>query len=354
MAGRRLGAGSSEAHAAETRDSIAIGVERRPTLGFVLTSEQFTGPELADFAVAAEEAGFDAIWTSDHFLPWQDNQGHAGQAWVHLGAITQRTKRIRIGTGVTCPIYRYHPAIVAQAFATLSQYAPGRVFLGCGKGEALNELAATGAWDKHAVRSERWVEAIDVIRSLWSGEWVDHEGRYYRVRAKLYDRPAAPIPLYLAAAGTQSTRLAGRHGDGWITDPKDARSAKKRAAFAAGVHESGRDPQRVPIIAEQWVVVGGMREAEEAASQWRMVPKAFAKYFYDPDPRSIERRAAQEIPLKSVYADWPVSEDPAVHVKAIRALLDQGVSQVFVHSGQRDQHRVVAFYGREVLPRLRG
>jgi TAT-translocated FGD2 family F420-dependent dehydrogenase len=326
---------------------------RTPTLGFVLTSEQFTGPALADLAVGAEEAGFDAVWTSDHFLPWQDNQGHAGNAWVLLGALTQRTKRVTLGTGVTCPIYRYHPAVVAQAFASLSYYAPGRIFLGCGKGEALNEYAATGSWDKHADRTARWVESMDIIRRLWSGEWVDHDGRWYRVHGKLYDKPAATIPLYVAAAGTQSTRIAGRVGDGWVCGAKDALDAKKQAAFRAGVAESGRDVGRVPVIVEQWVVVGGKKEAEEAASQWRFVPQGFTKYFYDPDPRDIERRAEREVPLESVYADWPVSEDPEVHVNAITKLRDAGVTQVFVHSGQRDQRRVLAFYGREVLPRLR-
>ncbi len=308
------GLGTSWA-AAERARTRGRGAGAPPTFGFVLTSEQFTGPELVELAVGAEDAGFDAVWTSDHFLPWQDNQGHAGQAWVLLGALAQRTKRVHLGTGVTCPIYRYPPAIVAQAFASLSLYAPGRVLLGCGKGEALNEYAATGIWDKHAARTDRWIEAIDVIRKLWSGAWVDHEGRWYRVHAKLYDPPAAPIPLYVA--------------------------------------DSGRDPARVPIIVEQWVVVGGKAEAREAASSWRMIPKAFAKYFYDPDPRDIQRRAEREVPLDSVYATWPVSEDPEVHVTVLRRLLDQGVSQIFVHSGQRDQRRVLAFYGREVLPRLR-
>lgn len=326
---------------------------RAPVMGFVLTSEQFTGPQLVDLGVAAEDAGFDAVWTSDHFLPWQDNQGHVGQAWVLLGALSQRTKHIRLGTGVTCPIYRYHPAIVAQTFAALSYYAPGRLFLGCGKGEALNEAAATGMWDKHAVRAARWVEAIQLIRRLWTGEWVKHQGTYYRVDAKLYDKPEAPIPPYLAAAGTKSTRIAGEHGDGWITDAKDALTPRKRDAFTAGVKASKRELGAVPIIAEHWVVVGGTPEAEEAASQWRMVPKGFTKYFHDPDPRHIQREAEREIPLQSVYADWPVSEDPDVHLKALQKLLDSGVQQVFIHSGQKDQRRVIEFYGSRVLPRIK-
>lgn len=325
----------------------------RPTIGFVLTSEQFGGPELVELAVAAEQAGFDAVWTSDHFMPWQDNEGHAVQATVLLGALTQRTRRIRIGTGVTCPIYRYHPAIVAQTFATLATFAPGRVFLGCGKGEALNEKAATGRWDGHAGRSDRWREAIETIRALWSGHWVDHDGRHYRVNGKLYDAPPEPIPLYMAASGTKSIGMAGRFGDGWITSAKDAMSAEKRKAFADAVVASGRDPNDVPVIAETWVVVGGTREAEEAATRWRFIPQAFTTYFTNPDPRAIQRDAAASIPLRSVYQDWAVSEDPAVHVAAIRRLLDGGTRQVFIHSGQQDQRRVIEFYGRQVLPQLR-
>lgn len=326
---------------------------KTPAIGFVLTSEQFTGPELVELAVGAEQAGFDAAWTSDHFLPWQDNQGHAVQATLLLGALTQRTKRIRIGTGVTCPICRYDPAVGAQTFATLATFAPGRVFLGCGKGEALNEKAATGRWDRHQVRSERWLEAIEIIRALWSGRWIDHDGKHYRVNAKLYDAPPQPMPLYMAASGTKSIGMAGRFGDGWITSAKDATTPEKRKAFDDAVAASGRAAQDVPIIAETWVVDGGTREAEAAAARWRFIPQAFTKYFTNPDPRAIQRDAEASVPLPSVYTDWPVSEDPAVHVAVIQKLLDGGVQQLFVHSAQPDQRRMLEFYGRDVLPKLR-
>src|SRR5206468_4129143 len=127
--------------------------------------------------------------------PWQDNQGHAGFAWATLAALAQRTSRLRMGTAVTCPSFRYQPAVVAQAFATLSQLAPGRVYLGVGSGEALNEQAAAGGWGEYEERAERLVEAVTIIRRLWSGQKVEHRGRHFQVQGRLYDPPARPIPL---------------------------------------------------------------------------------------------------------------------------------------------------------------
>src|ERR1700704_2769168 len=167
-----------------------------PRIGFVLSHEQFAAPQLLEFGVAAEEAGFDQVWTSDHFHPWQDNQGHSGQAWITLAAIGQRTVSIPFGTGVTCPGLRYRPAIVAQAFASLAVLSPGRVFLGVGSGEALNEVPAGGGWGEAEERLDRMIEAVRVIRELWTGEWVRHTGKHYHVEnARIYDPPPQPVPI---------------------------------------------------------------------------------------------------------------------------------------------------------------
>src|SRR5690348_10631884 len=144
----------------------------QPRVGFVLAHEQFPAPRLVELGVSAEQAGFDELWTSDHFHPWQDNQSHAGQAWITLAALGQRTHSVRFGTGVTCPTFRYRPPIVAQAFASLGVFYPGRVFLGVGSGEALNEQPAGGGWADAHERSERMREAVEVIRKLWTGQWV--------------------------------------------------------------------------------------------------------------------------------------------------------------------------------------
>jgi TAT-translocated FGD2 family F420-dependent dehydrogenase len=325
----------------------------KPRFYFTLSHEQFSTRELIDLGLAAERAGFDGISTSDHFQPWQDNQGHAGMAWVTLAALARSTTRLQLGTAVTCPTYRYQPAIVAQAFATLSQLAPGRIYLGVGSGEALNELAASGGWGEFEERTERMVEAVQLIRELWTGERVEHQGRYYQVQGKLYDPPAQPIPLYIAASGKHAMNVVGRHGDGLISDPESVQDQELRTAYEQAVRDAGKDPQNMSILVEQFVIAGDQEEGRRWAPLWRFHPRGFSKdMLYDPDPRSIQRKA-QEIPLEETLQGWTVSPDPAVHVQALRGVLESGVSAITIHSPQQDQQRVIEFFGRDVLPRLR-
>src|SRR5438477_8768705 len=169
---------------------LALSVASGPHIGYVLSDEQFPITQLVELGAAAERAGFDAVWSSDHFQPWQDNEGHSAFAWLTLAAVGQRTRNVIMGTGVTVPIYRYRPAIVALGFASLGQLYPGRVFLGVGTGEAINEEAATGEWAAYPERAERLAEAITVIRKLWTGDVINHQGKYYTLKvAKLYDLP---------------------------------------------------------------------------------------------------------------------------------------------------------------------
>lgn len=193
-----------------------------------------------------------------------------------------------------------------------------------------------------------------LIRQLWTGETVDFRGKYYRtVAARLYDLPPVPVPLYVASNGLKSMYPAGRHGDGLITDPQSLLSVPRMLNFRQGALDVGKDPAALPILVEQFVVVGGRAEAQEAASYWRFIPKAWQPYVNEPNPRVINNRADVEIPLEQVYASWPVSDDPAVHVAALQRLFDAGATQVYVHSGQFDQYQAIDFYGRYVLPRLR-
>ena len=320
-------------------------------VAFVLSHEQFPPPRLLELASSAEAAGFDRVWTSDHFHPWMDNQGHSSQAWITLAALSQRT-RLPFGTGVTCPTYRYHPAVVAQAFASLATLAPGRVFLGVGTGEAINEQATTGQWGRYRERAERLVEAIDLIRHLWSGEWTQHEGRYYTVpAARLYDPPPEPIPLYVAAEGPRSMRLAGEHGDGLITDAQRAVMPQMREAFEEGARAAGKDPGQ-PILAEAFCVVGGEHERRESIEAWRFLPHAWDRFVDEPDPRRIAD-AARSLPEDEVAKGWTVSEQPEEHIAAISRLFEQGVTEVYVHSGQHDQDRFIDFYGTQVIPELK-
>lgn len=327
------------------------GLLGKKTMGFMLAHEQFPVPKLVEFGELAEQSGFDLLATSDHLQPWQDNEGHAGEAWVTMSALGQRTKKVWIGPTVTCPTFRYNPAVVAEAFVSLSLLSPGRIFLGIGSGEALNEQVAVGDWPNWQERSDRLIESADIIRKLWTGQPLNHAGKYYSVNAKLYDPPPQSIPLLMAANGPKAMRRAGQYGDGLITDPKTWKQHKQE--FEAGARASGKDPSQMPVLVEQYVVVGNQQDAQAAAELWRFGPKAFKTYYNVPNPMEIQKKAEAEIPLQQVYADWPVSTDPSVHLKAIDELFTSGVTIVNIHSGQPDQQRVIQFYGKEVLPKIK-
>ena len=321
-------------------------------VGFMLAHEQFTVPQLVQFAETAARSGFDLLATSDHFQPWQANEGHSGAAWVTMGAMAGRIEEAWMGTTVTCPTLRLHPSVVAESFATLSQLHPGRVFLGVGSGEALNEAAAAGNWPAWQERWERLAEALSVIRGLWSGEAIQHHGKHYTVNGRLFDPPAQPIPLLTAANGKKSMRLAGKHGDGLITDPLTWRQSKSE--WEAGAREAGKGPAEMPVLVEQFVVVGDDQDARRPAELWRFLPKAFKSYYEITDPAEIERHADAELPIKEVIAGWTVSPDPEAHIAAINGLFDSGATIVNIHSGQPDQQKVIEFYGNWVLPELAG
>jgi coenzyme F420-dependent glucose-6-phosphate dehydrogenase len=208
--------------------------------------------DLLEPAIAAERAGFDLVEASDHFHPW-DESGQASFIWTWLGAAAARTRHIGLGTGVTCPILRYHPATVAQASATFAVMAPNRAYLGIDTGEALNEYAATGLWPEYDERQARMAESIQLIRALWSGERVTHTGAFYATRgAKLYTRPATPPPLYISALVPESAAFAGQYGDGLITvggkEPELYQRMIQR--FEEGARHAGKEPSGMPRLIE--------------------------------------------------------------------------------------------------------
>jgi F420-dependent hydroxymycolic acid dehydrogenase len=322
-----------------------------PMVGFMLAHEQFPVPELVELGVVAEQAGFDLLATSDHLQPWQANELHAGQAWVTMAALGARTKRVWVGPTVTCPTFRYNPAVVAEAFASLSLLYPGRIFLGVGSGEALNEQAAIGSWPRWPERSERLIEATEIVRKLWTGQQISHAGKYYNLNAKLYDPPAVQVPILMAAnVGPKAMYRSGQYGDGLITDPDSWKEHK--AEFEKGAKAAGKDPGKMPVLVEAFVVVGDKKDAEASAELWRFLPKAFKSYFNIRDPQAIQDQATAELPLEKVYGKWPISTDPDVHAKALIELFRSGATIVNVHSGQSDQRRVIDFYGEHVLPEV--
>ena len=326
-----------------------------PAIAYVASHEQFPTPRLIEWTVLAEQAGFDAMWASDHFQPWMDIQGHAGHAWITLAALTQRTTGMLLGTGVTCPTFRNNPANVAQAFASLGVLAPGRVFLGVGTGEALNEVPAGGGWGRYAERAERLVEAITIIRALWEGDWVSYHGTYHHVEeAKIFDKPAQQVPIYVAAGGPKSARLAGMHGDGLGTVGGVFGEAGKRVlkSFEAGAREAGKDPATMARLVELFVVLGDEEAALRAGRHW-LFSGAIDGLFDVPDPRRIRQIAEERTTPRAVIERWVVSPDPAVHVAAIRELAAQGFTHIFIHAPQEDQERFIEVYGRDVLPAVR-
>ncbi|MCV7099545.1 F420-dependent hydroxymycolic acid dehydrogenase [Mycobacterium palustre] len=317
-------------------------------VGVVLSHEQFRTDRLVAQAQAAEQAGFQYVWASDHIQPWQDNEGHSMFPWLTLALVGNSTSRISFGTGVTCPTYRYHPATVAQAFASLAILSPGRVFLGVGTGERLNEQATTNTYGNYRERHDRLVEAIELIRQLWSGSRISFSGRYFQTNAlKLYDTPPTPPPIFVAAGGPKSARLAGQYGDGWITQAHDLTNAKLLAAFGAGAQAAGRDPATLGKRAELFAVVGDDREARRAAALWRFTAGAVDQ----PNPVEIQR-AAEANPEEKVLGNWTVGNDPATHIDAVQRVLDAGAVP-FLHFPQDDPVAAIDFYRASVLPKLR-
>ena len=330
--------------------------DMKQKIGYFLAHEQFSPASLVDSAVAAERAGFDSVWASDHFHPWQENQGHAGNAWLTLAAIGQRTSKVTLGTAVTCPIYRNRPALVAQAFATLGVLYPNRVFLGVGTGEAVNEIPAGGGWGPYRERIVRLREAVTLIRRLWDEDWVSHQGEAFPIaNAKIYDKPKTRVPIYIAASGPRSASLAGEIGDGWMTGPgtllerADVVEAFRRGASARSAAERDNEPE---VLVEQYVFVGDEDEAYEAAPLWQFCPVENLVRDMD-DPREIQATAEVESNLGEVVKRWLVSRDPNDHVKQLHRLFEAGATHVAIHSAQPEQGRMIDFYGREVLPMLR-
>lgn len=319
----------------------------RPAVGFVLSHEQFTTAQLVDQAQAAERAGFRYLWASDHLQPWQDNEGHSMFPWITLALVGQRTNHIPFGTGVTCPIYRYHPTTVAQAFASLAVLYPGRVFLGVGTGERLNEQAATTQFGPYRERHDRLIEAVQLIRQLWSGQRISFQGRYFQTnQLKLYDPPPSLPPIFIAAGGPKSAHLAGQYGDGWITEADGVKNEKLLAAFNQGASDSGRDPATLGKRAEMFTVVGDQNEINHAVELWRFTGGAVDQ----PNPVAIQQ-AAQGNPPDKVIKGWTTGTDPATHINAVQAILDAGATP-FMHFAQRNPLTAIDFYRANVLPRL--
>lgn len=316
-----------------------------PEIGYTLSSEEHAPIDLVRYARRAEEVGFTFALVSDHYHPWIDRQGHSPFVWSVLGGIAQATERLRVGTGVTCPTIRLHPAIVAQAAATVSAMMPGRFFLGVGSGENLNEHVVGLGWPEASVRLDLLEEAIEVIRELWRGEEVSHYGESYVVEnARIYTLPQQPPPIVVAAKGPRATRIAGRLGDGMIGTAPDA---EQLALFE---ESGGRGKPRYGQLHVCWAE--DERRAVRTALEWwpnASLPGDLGVEL--PLPRHFEE-AAKLVREEDIRQTIVCGPDPNGHMERIRAFFDAGYDHVYVHQVGPDQEGFFAFYEEQVLPKV--
>lgn len=326
-------------------------------LGYKASAEQFGPRELLTFAIEAEQCGFDSVWISDHFQPWRHTDGHAPQAFAWLGALGERTERILLGTSVLTPTFRYNPAIVAQAFGTLGVLNPGRMLLGVGSGESLNEIAVTnGEWPPAKERLARLRESVELIRRLWTEDLVTFEGKYYQTRnATIYDKPDQPIPIYISAGGPVAAKFAGRAGDGFIcTSGKGDALYREQLlpALAEGAQAAGRDPASIEKTIEVKVSFDTDRErALRDTRIWAALALPAEDKVDIHDPREMEKRA--EAVADQAHKRWLVSNDPDEHLEQIRPYIELGFTHLIFHAPGDDQSRFLQLYAKEILPRLR-
>ena len=315
-------------------------------LGYALSSEEHPPNDLVRYARLAEETGFSFAFISDHYHPWIDRQGQSPFVWSVLGAIAHATRRLRVGTGVTCPTIRMHPAIIAQAAATTAAMMPGRFFLGVGSGENLNEHITGCHWPPPDVRLEMLEEAVEVIRLLWQGGTRDHRGRYYTVEnARLYTLPPEPPPIVVAAAGPRAAETAGRIGDGLVS------TSPEREILQQFEKAGGGGKPRYGQVAVCWA--RDEAAARRTAHEWW--PNAGLK-----GPLTVElalpahfEAAASLVREEDVAKKIVCGPDPERHVEQIRKFADAGYEYVYVHQIGPDQEGFFDFYRREIMPRLR-
>jgi coenzyme F420-dependent glucose-6-phosphate dehydrogenase len=315
-------------------------------IGFTLSSEEHGPKDLVRFGAGAEAAGFDFVMVSDHFHPWIDRQGHSPFVWAVLGGLAEATERVRVGTGVTCPIIRIHPAVVAHAAATAGSMLEGRFLLGVGTGENLNEHVLGDRWPPIDQRLEMLEEAVEVIRLLWQGGSQSYRGRYYTVQqARIYDLPAERPPILVAVKGERAAALAGRIGDGLIG------VAPEEDVLGIFDEAGGAGKPRFAQVHVCWA--GEDSDARKIAREWwpnTSIPGELGVEL--PLPRHFEQ-ASETVTEEDVANSVTCGPDPERHLEAIREYLDAGFDRVWIHQIGPDQEGAIRFYEREVLPNIR-
>jgi coenzyme F420-dependent glucose-6-phosphate dehydrogenase len=317
--------------------------------------EQVNPIDLLNDVVNMDQNGISRCWTSDHYMPWWDTGASGGAAWPWLGAALTKTKNIVIGTGVTCPILRYHPSIVAQVFSTLGYMFPGRVFLGLGKGEALNEVSSGHTWPSNVERFQRLKEAIQLIKRLWTEDWVNFKGRYYWVKdSKLYTKPTKPIPLYISGIGERTARLAGQEGDGFVTNELDIEAIRNKLfpAVEKGSRESKKDYDSVDKIL--FLPASYNQDKQKAVESIRFWRGSMIKAFFDVDvhdPRKIEENG-QIIGDDTLEKKFLVVSSAEEAIKKLKKYAELGFNEIVLTNSSPKRNELVDLVAQKISPHL--
>ncbi len=323
-------------------------------IGYAAMLEQFHPTELLAYCQQAEAAGFSGVMAADHVQPWTPDQGQAAFVWSFMTAAAERT-RGDIGPGVTCPSFRQHPAIIAQAAATMAAMYPGRFWLGLGSGEALNEHIVAGYWPEVAERISRMFESIEIIRKLFSGKDVKHAGEFYKMETmRLWTMPDKPPPIYVATAGPVTAEKTGKFCDGLITvGAPEEKIESVFQRFEKGAREAGKDPAAMPKIL-QLHLSWAKTEEEAMANAMKEWPNGGMK-FPKADIRSPQDFAqmAKIVRPEDFKGRMLISSSPDAHGKEIQKYIDLGFDQVYLHNVGRNQAEWIDVFGKDVLPKLR-
>jgi coenzyme F420-dependent glucose-6-phosphate dehydrogenase len=327
-------------------------------IGYKASAEQFGPRDLVEYAVRAEEVGLDSVWVSDHYQPWRHTGGHAPFSLAFMTAVGERTSRVVLGTSVLTATFRYNPAVIAQAFATMACLYPERIVLGLGTGEALNETAVTGAeWPDFKGRFARLREAVRLMRQLWTEDSVTFDGEFYKtVEATVYDKPDKPVPVYIAAGGPVVAKYAGRSGDGFIcTSGKgmELYTDKLLPAVAEGAEAAGRDAGAIDRTIE--IKMSYDRDHEQALENCRFwAPLSLtSEQKHSVHSSSEMERLADELPIEQVAKRWIIASDPDEAVAQVKPYVDAGLTHLVFHGPGHDQERFLTQVADDVLPKLR-
>jgi len=325
-------------------------------LGWKASAEQFGPRPLLDYAIEAEHQGFDSVWVSDHYQPWRHTDGHAPFSMAWMAALGERTSRVQIGTSVLTPTFRYHPAVIAHAFATLGSLYPGRIALGVGTGESMNEVPVIGIeWPDQRERFRRLSEAVKLIQKLWTEDFVEWDGEFYKVKgATVYDKPEEPVPIYIGASGPAAAKLAGRLAEGFICTSGKGMELYRDTLLPAvreGAEAAGRDYGTIEKTIEVKVSYDTDRSrALKDTSIWAALALPAEDKVDVHNPREMEARAAK---VTDPERRWLVSDNPEEHIEQLAPYLELGFRHLVFHAPGDDQARFLRLYSEQVLPRLR-